>query len=185
MYGVVNPITYLISLLVYTGHDGGREYIFEREGLCMNAGCKCTEWGLVCNNFEYAYFDLTIHDWYRSLCLDSCGCTEILPPTRSATDLATATGLFNSSTMHAASTTGRSMPNGLTLPSSDCLAGENGGWTTKQLAKCCPGYTFQALTPKEAYDLYGSILNATAVLDNGMIIGICSNVSSTLDLSNS
>ena len=170
MQGLVDPLTYIVSLLTYTDDVLGREPIFEREGLCSRAACTCTEWGLVCNNFEYAYFNPTIHHWYRSLCIETCGCRERKPP--GATSV-TAT------TSQATITVENSVPNTTAAGTSGCLAGEKGGWTTKQLPKCCPGYTFQAMTPKEVYSLYGLIPNITAA-----VMGICSN-GSTSNLSGS
>lgn len=55
------------------------EVILEREGLCSRAGCECIGGGLVCNNFEYPYFDAMIYAWYAPMCYSTCRCQSIAP----------------------------------------------------------------------------------------------------------
>ena len=170
MTAIVDPITHIIDHLVYLDRVLGFEPIFEREGLCSRAGCKCTDWGIVCNNYEYAYFDLTIHSWYSSQCHETCGCKRLVSPpnTTNATGAVMGESGANETT---------------TVQSNSCLAGEDAEWTTKQEAKCCPGYIFLALTLEEADGLYGLPSNATEVDNSGSTIGVCSNATSTRDIS--
>ena len=87
MSAVVDPITYLVRYLQYTDHWQRRETILEREGLCSRAGCKCTDDEIVCNNFDYIYFDLTIYSWYQFMCYSTCGCKRVGPGSSSTINI--------------------------------------------------------------------------------------------------
>ncbi|KAF6239684.1 hypothetical protein HO173_002230 [Letharia columbiana] len=67
------------TALTYTDRWGEQEYIFEREGLCSRAGCKCVSGSIVCNNFGYLFFSRVLHSWYSADCLATCSCSFVDP----------------------------------------------------------------------------------------------------------
>lgn len=73
----------IVRALRYKDREEGTwEVILEREGLCSRAGCKCVEGDVVCNNFEYIYFDPLLYEWYEPQCYSSCGCRTSGPGTQ-------------------------------------------------------------------------------------------------------
>lgn len=66
-------------------------------------------------------------------------------------------------------------PKGTAFGFKGCLAGEATGWTLQRLARCCVGYTFEALTPQEAYEMYGvaPYVSASDVIASAFTIGVC------------
>lgn len=177
MTSTTDPITHIVASLTYYDNELGKEYILTKEGLCSRVGCKCTQWGPVCNNFEYEYFNTYIHHFYRSFCLESCGCMKVKP---TLIDGANVTSFAINGTRV---TTSPSSLKTTAIASGNCLAGEAAGWTTEQQAKCCWGYHFQPLTPKQVYDLYGLVPSASGFGDTAVTIGVCSSRPLTSDVS--
>ena len=57
--------------------------------------------------------------------------------------------------------------------SKGCLAGEPSGWTIRESAKCCTGYSFHALTAQEAYATYGGAPYAGDIIAAASALGVC------------
>lgn len=89
------------------------EVILEREGLCSRAGCQCIAAALVCNNFDYPYFDSLISAWYAPSCYANCGCRHERLPAVSREN-----GTVN---------VGLNIPNSTTSVAEDWLAGQQAG----------------------------------------------------------
>lgn len=166
------------------------EVIFEREGLCSHAGCKCIDGDLACNSFDYTYFEILIYAWYAPLCYSHCGCRAAVPPF-STFVLApiVATGATNVS-IDGLNNSTRSAENQQGLVGSangigGCLAGLAAGWTVRQLARCCVGFSFHELTPTEAYNTYGLMPYMSNADDSSIAVGACleSNLASSLSIS--
>ena len=184
MHGHVDPITHIVRWLSYFDSHLGIEFVFQREGLCSNAGCKCTKWGVVCNNFEYPLFNSVLNYWYTPLCHSSCHCKKSGEGTLRGP---ASSGGMNDEGRHirngTAAITNKSIANGPSHTPNGCLAGEETGWTTKQQANCCPGYAFQTLSLANANPLGDLNASATAVEDQSLMIGACLKDRSTLNLS--
>ena len=177
MQGYFDTITHMTRFLLYHDPDLGTEYILGRTDLCSRAACKCTQWGVVCNNFDYVYFVKEINFWYRPLCLSTCRCKHDPKAVASAPSM----NMVNSSVEAVQAM----LSNGTAVAAATCLAGRDTGWTTKQYANCCPGYAFQALDPQTAYHWYGLRENMTVLQESATEIGICSSNMSTADVSTS
>ena len=184
-----DPISHLVTSLEYFDDEIGEEYIITREGLCTRAGCKCTQWGLVCNNFEYAYFNPTIHFYYRPLCMSSCVCMEVIP-TSTPTITIEATLSAPTYTNHGVANvsnvaTGASSSDGTMATSGDCVAGGVSSRAIGRQPNCCPGYQFQALTQEQAHGIYRSALSIRGMNQTAHAIGVCLSPTSTSDVSTS
>lgn len=182
MRGMMDPKTHLVKFLLYHDQLLGLEYVLNREDLCSRAACKCIYDGnIACNNFEFEYFNRYVHHWYAPSCGATCRCKQGVPLSATLSHgVANTTSDITNTTSTGMS---RSNSSDTTLGSGACLAGKKAGWTTEQQGNCCPGYTFQALTPKEAYSSYGFTVNATGLNNSPSAIGICTENPSTLDIS--
>ena len=178
MFGHIDPISHLVASLEYFDLEIGREFIITREGLCSRAGCKCTQWGLVCNNFEYEYFNPTIHFYYRPLCLSTCGCVKVVPTITIEATLSTPT---NTETLGAAP--GSSSPNDIMTATGDCVAGGVSGRAMGQQPNCCPGFQYQAGTQEQTPGIYRSTLGTGAMNQTAHGIGLCLRRNSTSEVS--
>ena len=69
---------------------------------------------------------------------------------------------------------GRVHPDGAILSHGGCLAGQQAGWTFEDSAdeRCCPGYSFKALTAQEACTLYG-LPCVSKIVDGVVNVGMC------------
>ena len=180
MQNNINPITHIITSLQYYDHELGLEHILDRDDLCSRAGCKCTLWGIVCNNFEFEYFDKTINYWFTPLCHASCKCGSSPPSMSVGTNHASS----NISTATPAITDDSGL-NRTAVGSSGCLAGEDAGWTIQEQASCCPGYSFNTLNPEETFKIHGNRLNSSTITGDALAIGICSRTASQQAISTS
>lgn len=103
----VSPKTHTVASLEYIDQWKVVEFVFELEGLCSRAGCRCIEGYLICNDFGYIYFNLMIYNWYVSTCYSKCDCATVAQGSPTAFGLRTGIGnvsadVFENSTRVAA-----------------------------------------------------------------------------------
>ena len=166
-----------VESIQYIDQWGGFEYIDDVEGLCDRAGCQCVGSALECNNVEGLFYEPAIAAEYAERCFHTCECLAI-PETANATnatnpiDLGGGRVVILPETLQ--NTANRLNPDGAILGHGACLAGETAGWTFKRLAAkaCCSGYSFNALSPQEAFMIYGFPFVSDIVA--GLVtVGVC------------
>ena len=172
----------VVESIQYVDRWGGVEYIEDVESLCDRAGCQCVGPSIECNNVEGLFYDPSIAAKYAERCFHTCQCLAI----RETPDVTDATrpidlgegGVVNlpESLQNRVS---RLNPDGAPLGHGACLAGETSGWTFKRLAQkaCCSGYSFHALSPQEAYMIYGFPL-VSEIIAGLVTVGVCLPTSS-------
>lgn len=76
MHGLFDRAKNVVTALNYLDQYNEIEYIYSLEGLCSIAGCKCVDGNVICNNFDYIYFNERIHHTYSLMCRVRCGCEQ-------------------------------------------------------------------------------------------------------------
>ena len=167
----------IVESIQYLDQWGEVEYIEDVEGLCDRAGCQCTGPTIECNNVQGLFYEPAIAAKYAERCFHTCQCLAI----SETADVTNATHLLDLGEGRTVNLPGnlpssvsRLNPHGATLGRGACLAGEASGWTFKTLAEkaCCSGYSFHALSPQEAFMIYG-FPYVSEIIAGLVTVGVC------------
>lgn len=167
----------IVESIQYIDQGGQVEYIEDMEGLCDRAGCQCIGPGIECNNVQGLFYEPAIAAVYAERCFHTCQCLAIAG-TATVTSATNLVDLGEGRVVHLPenllNAATRLNPDGAILRHGPCLAGKAAGWTSKRLAgkTCCSGYSFNALSPQEAFMIYGSGF-VSDIVAGIVTIGVC------------
>lgn len=187
-------------ILSFSDFWGEQQQLFRLTELCDRAGCHCQGAEMLCFNWGYVLFEQALYEAYREDCENACWCQEEASTESDSESDDSSVSLSSSDTWSSADSTSRDVdwaaenaqllrnyyasvvrtfdtstgvaPNRLNngIP---CRAGQAAGWVFASGAsgKCCPGYSYTALTASEAYVLYG--LPIGSIVAGVRSIGMC------------
>ena len=65
-----------INALQYTNYWLEWDFIWDRTGLCVRAGCDCSKSIVTCNNLHDYRYDPRISLFYSARCIGACKCVK-------------------------------------------------------------------------------------------------------------
>ena len=166
-----------VESIQYVDQWGQVEYIDDMEGLCDRAGCGCVGPVIECNDVQGLFYEPAIAAHYAGVCFHTCQCLAI-PESANVTNATNPIELGEGSVVRIPinfqNAATRLNPDGAALGHGACLAGEAAGWTFKRLAgtTCCSGYSFNAMSPQEAFMIYGFGF-VSDIIAGIVTIGVC------------
>ena len=144
----------------------------------LAAGCFCNGPTMNCNNIEGNLYNRAIALKYAGLCFHTCHCLAEYPDapiiSNTTTQIDVGDGVVVNLPANLYNLRNRLNTDGAILGHGACFAGEKAGWTFEMSAAktCCPGYSFNALTPQEAYMLC-SLPYVSDIIAGIVTIGFC------------
>ncbi|KAL8824299.1 MAG: hypothetical protein Q9170_008203 [Blastenia crenularia] len=177
------------------------DVLYTTDQLCDRVGCHCVGAVMICSIGGTRFYNAAINAIYNDLCTSRCRCVpELSDSELSDTDLTWSSSSslggesdysddsvedhwgHNVQLIRAHYKHGRQVghvegqpppacvPNRLQKCDLACLAGPLAGWTWRN-SDCCPDYSFEQITPQEAFTNFG--LPISTLVASHSNIGVC------------